>query len=562
MWVGLAIDIEEIERIEIIRGPGSTLYGAGAFAGVVNIVTMPDKPVRRSEVNLTAGEQGFLRLNGILREYWKIGDGELSLQAMLGTLSKHNPEDPAQLYQVPVRSHGVLRYRHQKDLDVSLHFGLGTGWGIWHTHVGDLSFEECRLIWVMARSDFSLSSIARLRAQAYYITNRGEFTSRTSLRAFDVWIADFPTFFVEFPVTDGQLQLDLQLADGFLLTTGANLRLMSADSSQFDPSHLEEIRAAGFVHAKWTLADMLQVTGGVRLDYSNQFDLAISPRIVLVFRPQDNHAFRAGYGLAFRKPSLYESQVHFLVESYNPATPEIIDKLRTSLGNEDLTNEKVHSIEAGWRAKFLSDRLLLTLDLYFNIYLDTIYFHVDLTENMGLPNIPDSTIRYENDSRNKHALGGELELAWKSNDNWQVWTNLGVRRVTWVDSGEQVPSEPTLRVNLGGRYTFSWGLYFDAALHYVSEHSFRFADPNNLLNDRELGQVGNNLLLIGRLGYRLPIDTERRIEAGLLVRTPLGEPFREYPGMRMPLTATRQTAANWGGDMIVRWVSVYLRGEI
>jgi hypothetical protein len=134
--------------------------------------------------------------------------------------------------------------------------------------------------------------------------------------------------------------------------------------------------------------------------------------------------------------------------------------------------------------------------------------------------------------------------------------------VTWADSGESVPSEPTLRVNLGGRYSFSWGLYLDAAVHYVSSHSFPFSDPNNLLNDRELGQVGDNLMLIGRLGYRLPFDSERNLEAGLAVRTPLGEPFREYPGMRMPPTAMRRTAADWGGEMLMRCISVYLRGEL
>lgn len=57
-WNVLSIDMEEIERIEVIRGPGSALYGANAFAAVVSITTVADRQVGGTDIYTGAGETG------------------------------------------------------------------------------------------------------------------------------------------------------------------------------------------------------------------------------------------------------------------------------------------------------------------------------------------------------------------------------------------------------------------------------------------------------------------------------------------------------------------------
>jgi hypothetical protein len=116
-----------------------------------------------------------------------------------------------------------------------------------------------------------------------------------------------------------------------------------------------------------------------------------------------------------------------------------------------------------------------------------------------------------------------------------------------------------LRVNLGGRTKFQ-GVVLDLALHYVSAYSFPLADPRALLNEREYREVGNHFMLVGRLGYRLELNHNRHLEAGLTVRTPLGvKGFREYPGMVMPQTAMRENQSDWGGEFLMRLLDFYLR---
>jgi iron complex outermembrane receptor protein len=556
-WSGLTIVLSEVERIEIIRGPGSTLYGANAFAAVVNITTVSSSRKSEGLAVVTAGERGHIQLQSTFRDSWSLSDGVLSFSAALGTMHVRDSADIRQQSMVPFRSHGILRYQKGQKLDLSLHAGLVSGAGLYYTHIGDMHFRDMYNYWVMGRGEFTLSQAIRLKIQFYYSFYRPIMRARNSLRVYDIWIADFPEFEMDSPVADGQIQLDFQILDDLLVTGGANLRYIGLYCETFNPKEMTELRGAGFIHAQWTPLDVLQLTGGLRLDLSTEIEPALSPRAVMVFRPLDNQSFRLGYGLAFRKPALYESRIHATAERFNPATPEIVDKLPEELGNENLRNEKVHSFEAGWMAHFSEGRLQVSVDLFFNIYHDTILFVVDIEERLGMPDITNSTIRYENMDDEIRALGGEAEVVWRPGQEWNLWCNLGIRRVT----GEEPASEPVLRVNFGGRYSPFTGMTADLALHYVSAYDLMLTDPENILNERQPFSLGNNLLLIGRLGYRIRMHENLKLETGLTIRTPIGREFREYPGTRMPSIPQAGAMSAWGGDVLVRWVSFYLRGS-
>jgi hypothetical protein len=74
--------------------------------------------------------------------------------------------------------------------------------------------------------------------------------------------------------------------------------------------------------------------------------------------------------------------------------------------------------------------------------------------------------------------------------------------------------------------------------------------------------LGDNLLLMGRLGYRVTLDGQRSLELGMLVRTPLGESFREYAGVPFPSSMQSDTRSDSGGELLGRSVSLYLRGSL
>ncbi len=573
MWAALTIDIEEIERVEIIRGPGSTLYGANAFAAVINVTTVTDRPVSGGDVFVSGGETGYYRVFSRVRHDLRLGDGRLSFGAGLGSAGQNSPSDDRdEIAQVPYRTHGYVRYRLGQKLDLSLHGGASGGAGTIFMIVGDFRATELNHHFVMAQARIGLAENMDLHAQLYHSRIYSNFHFRSDFRLQELDLPNIPDFNMDANTVDAKLQVDYKVVESLQLIGGGNLRYSALESNKTIPSQYDEIRGAVFAHGQWSPWDVLQLTGGFRVDLNSvtKGGPALSPRAVVVYRPWEQQAFRLGYGLAFRKPSFAENQLHIHTQDTTIDDP-IVDafkrKFAESLGNEKLVNEKVHSIEAGWRGHFLDSRLRATVDLFYNIYQDMIYFKTDLvTHPFWRWDLSNSTLQYVNQAGAVDAFGGELELALSPIENLTLWVNLGLRRVTLrgvtEEQDESIPREPLLRANLGCRWNAPSGPVVDLALHYVSSYEMPLQDPIHLLEDPELVELGDEFLIVGRVGFRLDLGDERILEAGLAARVPLGPPFREYPGISLPETEQSLTASDFGGERLVRLVSFYIRGTL
>ncbi len=562
IWTGLAIDLEEVERIEVIRGPGSTLYGANAFAGIINITTVAEKPESTADVFIKGGEIGNYRLYGRARRGWDLGEGRLSFNLSAGAWGKHSVSDRSDwVLDVPFRTHGFLRYQQGRELDLSLHAGWVGGDGVFFVHMGDMRIGDATTLWSMAKAAFSLGDKARLKAQFYHVRFKTDFDYRSEFYAYDMWVADIPDLMGITNTLDGQVQLDLEILEDLDFTGGLNARYTFMSDENMYVIDDDELRMAAFAHLQWILWEKLQLTGGLRLDAAkprDDFKLMLSPRAVAVLRPWERHSFRLGYALAFRKPSFYESRIH--IDVYNYAFPEVVDKMKESLGNEDLVNERVHSFEAGWQARLFDEQLQLSVDLFYNVYQNAIYFESEIKERFGAPDITNSIFRFENQEDDIHAVGGEAEVVWNFGAAWRAWANFGLRKVTDAETDQDLPGEPRWRLNFGGRYLPTAGWVLDLSVHYTSAYQMPLRDPTDPMAEPELMPLGENLLLLGRAAYRLKLGETAEVEAGLLIRTPLGQPFREYAGVEMPLAPRTDTLADFGGEYLTRRVIFYLRG--
>jgi len=563
LWAALPFDLDEVERIEVIRGPGSTLYGANAFAAVVNVTTVAEERGTRANVLFLGGENGKRQLSGRVKGDLDLGGGGLFYSVSLGTEGTYSPSDPKDAArQVFLRSHGYLRYQKGRALDLSLHCGFASAEGMMHMYVGDLRTTGIYDYFAMIRADLSPADWLELKTQMYYTAYHSTYHFRVPISSFGTWVANVPKFHAETPTLDGKVQADVRIREDLLVIAGVNLRYTHMQSDELIPSEIDETRGAGFVHAQWTPWSMLQLTGGLRLDFNTQTDPELSPRVVAVLRPWDQQAFRLGYALAFRKPSFVESRMHFRVTRYNPAFPEVVDKLAEQFGNENLSNERVHSIEAGWRGWFRGDTVRLSVDLFYNLYRDTIAFKTVMPLRMGLPDVAASTIQFVNEGTEADAIGGEAEVAWIPAPEWTCWLNASARLVTDSQTGETLPSEPKLRVNAGGRYRPADGLLFDLSLHYVSAYEGQVLDPEAPFEDPLGATMGNDFFLLALFGYRARLRTGASLEAGIALRSPLGPSFREFPGVPIPQGMDPDSYSNFGGEPITTRLSFYLRGEL
>jgi outer membrane receptor for ferrienterochelin and colicin len=570
VWGATVASLSQIERIEVIRGPGSALYGANAYAGVVIITTLPDRPDVGADVELNLGELKRRQIFGRVRGSYAMKSGVLTFVGSAGIDRRADPSYRAgTTYQSDLKARGVVRYRIGQKLDLSLDAGFQTASGDTHLIIGDLSAKPGAILaHEMVKAKFKLGENTKLAAQLFHNWYEFSFQTRMRIWALGTWVTDLPDMDTFNHSIDGQVQVDHQATERILFIFGGNLRYTSNDTPQFSPAFVDDVRGAGFVHAEWKPTDTLQLTGGLRLDLNSQTDMALSPRAVMVVRPYPDHAFRLGYGLAFRKPSIIESRLHYKIPEgvYNPAMPEIVDLLAEQFGNENLKNEKVISTEIGWRARLLDERLQVSVDLFYNLYQDTIIYKTELAvSSLGMPDIGNSTLRFVNLEDEFMALGGEAEISWRLLSNLTLWANLTARAVFNNDTDEVLENEPKVRVNLGCTYNPDQGPVADVALHYVSEYRPLGLNPVDPLEGLVPQELGNVFLLIARLGYRLEFFDWMRLEAGLAIRSPLGSPFREfvgYPYRQVETVLDRRMTADFGGMLLVRMAEIYLRGSI
>jgi outer membrane receptor protein involved in Fe transport len=564
-WTNTTIDLEEVERVEVIRGPGSALYGANAFAGVVSITTVAGRPDSSGDVYISMGESGHQRLFGRIRRVFELEGARLSLGVGVGMSEEGFPSHHQDAGYYGYRAHGYLRYQDGERLDLSLHAGsMWEAGGLAYMSMGDINAPNAIYHFVMGKAAFALPETARLQVQLYHARHESDLAYRAVLQAYDIWIADVPRQHWITDTVDAQLQFDWRPVDGFLFIAGSNLRYNTMETQRIILEDDDELRGAGFLHLEWNPWEVdgrpvVWLTGGLRLDFNTSTRTALSPRAAVVFGPWSNHTFRLSYGLAFRRPSYFEHRMHVLVEDYNPGTPEIVEKLAESFGNNRLLNEKVHTFEAGWRGRFLDDHLRVCVDLFYSLYADTIAMMVDIPENLGLPDIANSTLQFQNKGAEVNALGGEAELVWRPSGDWNFWCNLGVRRVTDRSTKKRMPAEPQLRVNLGVGFRPRNGWHLDVALHYVSAYQMPRVDPDNILENQQLIPLGEEVLVLARAGYRLRVGGEHFMEAGLALRAPLGNQYREFPGSPPPRLSMLDTTADFGGELVRRIVLAYLR---
>ncbi|MDP8214719.1 MAG: TonB-dependent receptor plug domain-containing protein [Candidatus Euphemobacter frigidus] len=123
MWSTLPVLLEEIERIEVVRGPGSALYGANAFCGVINIITKDPRELAGTHLSGSAGTVNTFR--GTAIQAGEINDFAYKLAA--GWKEQGFWEDRHQKSLENFIADGTLSYSLDREKEIALDAGINTG---------------------------------------------------------------------------------------------------------------------------------------------------------------------------------------------------------------------------------------------------------------------------------------------------------------------------------------------------------------------------------------------------------------------------------------------------
>lgn len=312
----IPLDIDTIERIEIIRGPSSSLYGTGAFFGVINIITKRGRDIQGVEVaaeyETPNARKARVSLGGKSPDR---GEALLSYARMDRKGERlYFPE-----YDDPATNNGVTEgtdYQRNETATAKL------SWGDFAVHAGWT--KRTKGVPTGAFSTDFNDSRNQVTDDRYYVDLRYEHDlahGNITGRLFYDWY-DYDGDYIYGGTTNHDYAYgrwwgaELKWAQRLgmhRLTVGSEYRNSSReDLGNFDPTVVYmDVRNRSAVWAAYlqdevTLAQDWLLNAGVRYDRYETFGGIANPRLALIYRPSRDAAWKLLYGHAFRAPTSFE----------------------------------------------------------------------------------------------------------------------------------------------------------------------------------------------------------------------------------------------------------------
>ncbi|MBT4482262.1 MAG: TonB-dependent receptor [Candidatus Latescibacteria bacterium] len=327
IWQGLPILLNQIDRIEIVRSPGSALYGANAFSGVINIITKTPRQLRGGHLQIQGGENGTLYTSAI-QGGW---EGDTEYRFALGTRKINSFKDPEVSSEDVALGNFYLEHRFKNETRLSAEAGLSRGHIIQIVRIEDTKFE--------ATTTFAKVNLdhGTFKLQAFW--NRGDQTGGAFFPPGD----DVDILYNTFDL-DAQHILELGKRNTFIY--GGTYRFNTIDSNIIDKDH-EQNLAAVYIQDEFRPLHEVSLLAGARVDRHPLVGVNISPRGSVIYSPTDHHTLRFSVGKAFRNPSFTDSYFQ-LTTPLDPLVVGVPGLELKLVGEPDLESEKITTYEIGY----------------------------------------------------------------------------------------------------------------------------------------------------------------------------------------------------------------------
>lgn len=437
------LDVALIDRIEVVRGPSSSVYGTSAVLGVVNVVTVSGSGLSGVEVSGAYGSLGTRQ--GRISYGDRLGSNVELLVS--GTLYASEGEelyfeeldDPAIGTGFIDNDDGWCRSAFAKatlggwTLEAAYSMrekGIPTGaWDIvaddtrnrvWDGRVfADLRWERGSEAGVRTSVGLSYDRCASYGDYVWDYAEDGE----------PAWIVVNKDEAVGESYS-GDARLVAVVGGGHTLSAGAEYRGNTRqDQTNYDTEVYLDSRRSGsewglYAQDEFAIGEGLVATAGLRHDHYETFGGTTNPRVGLVVMPSSRTTIKLLYGTAFRAPSPYEMYYHDGWGTQKPS-PDLEPELMSAL---EFVAEQ--DLGGGWSAALAG--FTYTLDELITLVTDP----------------TDSLLVYRN-TEHVQSRGAEFELEKRSTSGWRGRASLALQRARDADSGARLTNAPTQLAKLG-----------------------------------------------------------------------------------------------------------------
>ena len=477
-WRDLPLAIEDIERIEIVRGPNAATYGPNAFLAVINIITKHAAETPGTRASISAGQDSIR--DGMLRHGGQYGALDYRI-----TVAQRQDERYKDFPSLSRDRLVNVRGDYQLNDTDALSAQLGYSEGRWLKGTpGDFTYPT--------HDQTSVSDFVQLHFRRAQDANREwslqfNHSHNKVSEAWNVFLGP-PTlgFFLppplpptlNFPVDLNyeawrdslEYQMIANPHDDVRLVWGAELRRDQVVSS----SYLGAGKTLGgnlyrvFANGEWRVTPKWLVQSGAMLEKQYYSGTTLSPRLALNYLISPDHALRASISRGYRSPTPVEQGADFKY-TYNGL---LLNQVNQNRGG--LQPERVVSREIGYVGDFRKQRLTLDARLFYDQYSNLIgqitQFFPPGTELLD----PVNGYTSARNLRSATLSGAEFQLRWRPIEGSlivlnQAWTTA---HSDDAETRHSVPHRQTsvlISQEFKGGYQASAGYYQEAAMTWLGE---------------------------------------------------------------------------------------------
>ncbi len=454
---GFPVDVDMIERVEVVRGPSSSLYGTNAFFGVINVITKRGRDQEGANIKTSYGT--FNSTKTSISAGKRFGNG---IEAFLS----------GSFYD----SDGDNHFFSKEFVDPSTNNNFPTNGGFYDNNDDE---QAKRLLGKLSYGDFTLEGLfvtrekklptasfgtlfndpnAKTVDQAHFIELKYDHTfenqlnvqSRLSYNHYR-YTGNYPFFdslktlkkldandFVRGQWWRGSLEATKIFWNDHKITFGgefqhdfdqfqSNYNLLGNTVIDLNTSDEDTYRWALFAQDEFSITDNLTLNAGLRYDYFSSFGGdTINPRLGLIYNPWKSTTFKLLYGTAFRAPSQFE--IHSLLAGVTK--------------NENLQPEQLETSE-------------FIIEHYFNEHLrgEFNFFHTEVKKIIAQalapePNPKDLTSNQNVDNVRSNGIELQLEDTWSN--GFQARISYSWQDTEYVSKDMRLPNSPEhmVKINL------------------------------------------------------------------------------------------------------------------
>lgn len=424
-WSDLPLAIDDIERIEVVRGPDAAVYGANAFAAVINIITKTAAQVPGGFVSMQAGNKD---MRGLTARY---GGGDEALRYRVTASAQQRDRferdteegqffEASQTYFV----NGRLDWQLAPDADVMVQFGLSQGNWDSGSKVSVESLlepteQDSRAQYFQATYHKVESERREWRVQFYHSQNRFD-----ANQVADLSFIDYPDDPLD-PYPDGNLgvievneylrqrrtSLDLVVNEQWTPSLrgvwGGEIWYESVKSPQ---NYYGSGTLSGTVwrmhgNLEWRVHERVLLHGGALLEHHYFTGTDISPRLAANFTLAPGHVIRMGISRAYRTPTFFEEDGYEVLVNQSDIFSDV-----DNVPSDGLDPERILSREIGYVGQWPRARLEMDVRLFDDDIDD---FIGDAAVNAYPQDWP-LTKEFQYANRGSvHSRGGEVQLRWR-----------------------------------------------------------------------------------------------------------------------------------------------------